>query len=191
MSGWTWKTSICFVVVRVWSIRYNHFHDQLVLTSSSDSRVILNNVASISSEPYGHLVEDDEVDDEDKLTKNKYVVLFILCWRHLMFTYSPYVDIFTLYWHIHLLVTLSSHCLVFLCFLLFLSYSLFSPSLLFPPLVLFSRFLPFLLYSSHLSFCAHILTCLSHLTSWCLPHLSLSILFSPVILFRHVYIFHI
>lgn len=54
----------------VWSVRYNHFHDQLVLTSSSDSRVILNNVASISSEPYGHLVEDDENEDENG-TKTK------------------------------------------------------------------------------------------------------------------------
>ncbi|KAK8780144.1 hypothetical protein V5799_018508 [Amblyomma americanum] len=44
----------------VWSVRYNHFHDQLVLTSSSDSRVILSRVASVSSEPFGHLVDDDE-----------------------------------------------------------------------------------------------------------------------------------
>ncbi|KAH6923323.1 hypothetical protein HPB50_027290 [Hyalomma asiaticum] len=44
----------------VWSVRYNHFHDQLVLTSSSDSRVILSRVASVSSEPFGHLVDDEE-----------------------------------------------------------------------------------------------------------------------------------
>jgi len=54
----------------VWTVRYNHFHDQLLLTSSSDSRVMLNNVASISSEPYGHLLddepEDDNEDDSDK-----------------------------------------------------------------------------------------------------------------------------
>lgn len=50
-------------------MRYNHFHDQLILTSSSDSRVILNNVASISSEPYGHLLEDEYEDDDDE--KNK------------------------------------------------------------------------------------------------------------------------
>ncbi|XP_071807807.1 EARP-interacting protein homolog [Asterias amurensis] len=48
----------------VWSVRYNQFHDQLVLTSSSDSRVILTNASSISSEPFGHL--DDEEDDSDK-----------------------------------------------------------------------------------------------------------------------------
>jgi len=50
---------------RVWTVRYNHFHDQLVLTSSSDSRVILSNVASISSEPYGHLLDDEPEDDNE------------------------------------------------------------------------------------------------------------------------------
>ena len=50
-------------------MRYNHFHDQLVLTSSSDSRVTLNNVASISSEPYGHLLEDENEDDDDEKDK--------------------------------------------------------------------------------------------------------------------------
>eukprot|EP00057_Strongylocentrotus_purpuratus_P001609 XP_001200158.2 PREDICTED: protein TSSC1 [Strongylocentrotus purpuratus] len=51
----------------VWSVRYNQFHDQLVLSSSSDSRVILTNASSISSEPFGHMDEDDddEEDDED------------------------------------------------------------------------------------------------------------------------------
>ena len=48
----------------VWSIRYNNFHDQLVLTSSSDSRVILSNIASLSSEPYGHLEDDEESEKE-------------------------------------------------------------------------------------------------------------------------------
>ncbi len=47
----------------VWSVRFNHFHDQLVLSSSSDSHVALSCLASISSEPYGQL--DDE-DDEEK-----------------------------------------------------------------------------------------------------------------------------
>ncbi|XP_072026211.1 EARP and GARP complex-interacting protein 1-like [Amphiura filiformis] len=49
----------------VWSVRYNHFHDQLVLTSSSDSRVILTNASSISSEPFGHLDDDDDDSDKD------------------------------------------------------------------------------------------------------------------------------
>ncbi|KAF6025699.1 TSSC1 [Bugula neritina] len=47
----------------VWSVRFNHFHDQLVLTASSDSRVVLNSVPSLSSEPYGKLVDD--IDDEE------------------------------------------------------------------------------------------------------------------------------
>ena len=48
-------------------MRFNHFHDQLVLTSSSDSRVILNNVVTLSSEPYGHLVEQDDDSDSDSV----------------------------------------------------------------------------------------------------------------------------
>ncbi|CAL1526948.1 unnamed protein product [Lymnaea stagnalis] len=56
----------------VWSVRYNHFHDQLVLTSSSDSRVILNSVVSLSSEPYGRLTEKDDTDDAENEGK-KYV----------------------------------------------------------------------------------------------------------------------
>ncbi|CAB3977676.1 TSSC1 isoform X1, partial [Paramuricea clavata] len=47
----------------VWRVRYNHFHDQLVLSSSSDSRVILNKIVSLSSEPFPHLDDDD--DDEE------------------------------------------------------------------------------------------------------------------------------
>ena len=59
-------------VFRVWSVRYNHFHDQLVLSSSSDSRVVLNNIVSLSSEPYGHLLENDDDSDEDK-DDNRYL----------------------------------------------------------------------------------------------------------------------
>ena len=44
----------------VWSARFNPFHDQLVLSCASDSRVVLYNKSSISSEPFGHLVDDDE-----------------------------------------------------------------------------------------------------------------------------------
>ena len=53
-------------VSRIWSIRFNHFHDQLMLTSSSDSRVILTNTSSISSEPFGQLAEEDENEDQDE-----------------------------------------------------------------------------------------------------------------------------
>ena len=48
----------------MWSVRYNHFHDQLILSSSSDSRVILLSIPSLSSEPYGHLDDDEDLDDE-------------------------------------------------------------------------------------------------------------------------------
>lgn len=44
----------------VWSTRFNPFHDQLVLSCASDSRVVLYNKSSISSEPFGHLVDDDD-----------------------------------------------------------------------------------------------------------------------------------
>ncbi|XP_020279315.1 protein TSSC1 [Pseudomyrmex gracilis] len=57
----------------VWNIRINRFHDQLVLTSSSDSRVILCNIASISSEPFGHIVsaEDESSQNEESCSKKK------------------------------------------------------------------------------------------------------------------------
>lgn len=59
----------------VWSVRYNHFHDQLVLTSSSDSRVMLSRIASISSEPFGHLVDDeDKADDQNKTCEKDGVI---------------------------------------------------------------------------------------------------------------------
>ncbi|XP_014221007.2 EARP-interacting protein homolog [Trichogramma pretiosum] len=55
----------------VWSIRINKFHDQLVLTSSSDSRVILSNVASISSEPFGQIVSEEDATMEETCSKEK------------------------------------------------------------------------------------------------------------------------
>lgn len=44
----------------VWSVRYNSFHDQLFLSSGSDSRVVLSSLATLSSEPYGHIVDEEE-----------------------------------------------------------------------------------------------------------------------------------
>ncbi|KAK6304264.1 hypothetical protein J4Q44_G00248500 [Coregonus suidteri] len=55
----------------VWSVRYNHSHDQLLLTGSSDSRVILSNMVSISSEPFGHLVDDDDLSDGEDNHQDK------------------------------------------------------------------------------------------------------------------------
>ena len=45
---------------RVWSVQFNLFHDQLVLSASSDSQVLLTRVASIASEPLQHMVEEGE-----------------------------------------------------------------------------------------------------------------------------------
>jgi hypothetical protein len=54
-------------------VKYNHFHDQLVLSSSSDSRVILNSVVSLSSEPYGNLADNDDDDSDDDKDLNRSV----------------------------------------------------------------------------------------------------------------------
>ena len=53
----------------VWSTRYNTYHDQLLLSAGSDSKVIMTSVASLSSEPYGALLDDDdgEVDGKTSL----------------------------------------------------------------------------------------------------------------------------
>lgn len=46
----------------IWSIRYNPFHDQLVLSGGSDARVALMRAQSIASEPFGQMgdFEDEE-----------------------------------------------------------------------------------------------------------------------------------
>jgi hypothetical protein len=36
--------------LRVWSIRYNAFHDRLVLSSGSDAKVLLSNAASLADD---------------------------------------------------------------------------------------------------------------------------------------------
>jgi len=64
------KTSSALLVIAqhshwIWSIKYNNFHDQLLLTSSSDSRVMLHNASSVSSEPAGHSSQSDDDDDDD------------------------------------------------------------------------------------------------------------------------------
>lgn len=47
----------------IWGVRYNPFHDQLVLTAGGDARVSLLRAQSIASEPYGRLGEEDGEDD--------------------------------------------------------------------------------------------------------------------------------
>lgn len=52
----------------MWRVRYNGFHDQLVLTAGSDSRVLLHCLPTISSEAKGNrqiLSDDDNNEDED------------------------------------------------------------------------------------------------------------------------------
>lgn len=53
----------------MWSARYNPFHDQLVLTCSSDNRVVLNSVPSLSSEPYktSNLSDENRSSSPEKL----------------------------------------------------------------------------------------------------------------------------
>ena len=52
---------INFYLVRVWSVRFNPHYDQLVLTSSSDSQVVLTRLSSIASEPVKVGEDDDTV----------------------------------------------------------------------------------------------------------------------------------
>ena len=49
----------------VWSVKYNPYHDQLILSSSSDGHVVLSSMASLSSEPHGHIIEDTEENEEE------------------------------------------------------------------------------------------------------------------------------
>ena len=58
----------------IWSIRINHFYDQLILTSSSDSRVILSNISSISSEPLGKLMSLEDIPMKETRVKEKFVI---------------------------------------------------------------------------------------------------------------------
>ena len=48
---------------RVWSVQFNLFHDQLLLTASSDSQVMLTRMASIASEPLRHIEEEEEEEE--------------------------------------------------------------------------------------------------------------------------------
>ncbi|KAM9616376.1 EARP and GARP complex-interacting protein 1 isoform X3 [Harpia harpyja] len=66
--------------MRVWNVRYNHSHDQLILTGSSDSRVILSNMVSISSEPFGHMVDDDELSDQEDQHQEEKIFVYRPFW---------------------------------------------------------------------------------------------------------------
>ncbi|KAL1518138.1 hypothetical protein ABEB36_001808 [Hypothenemus hampei] len=49
----------------VWSVRFNHYHDQLFLTASSDGQVLLSSAASVSSENNPD-IKGDSLDDARK-----------------------------------------------------------------------------------------------------------------------------
>jgi len=49
----------------IWALRYNPFHDQLVLSAGSDARVALMRLYSIASEPFGTIAEFEEEMAED------------------------------------------------------------------------------------------------------------------------------
>ncbi|XP_066155284.1 EARP and GARP complex-interacting protein 1 [Euwallacea fornicatus] len=44
----------------VWSVKFNYFHDQLILTASSDARVLVSSAASVSSENSDVNATEDE-----------------------------------------------------------------------------------------------------------------------------------
>ena len=71
----------------IWSVRYNLYHDQLILTCSSDCRVVLSRVSSFASQPFGHLLdtddtlnetdtlnEDDELANEQSINRNELIL---------------------------------------------------------------------------------------------------------------------
>lgn len=53
----------------VWSVKYNKFHDQLLLSSGTDSSVNLWSIVSISSAPLGELEDPVNEKEGDKLIK--------------------------------------------------------------------------------------------------------------------------
>jgi WD40 repeat protein len=55
----------------VWSVRYNHFHDQLLLSSGSDSKVCLHNVTSLSSDLFSHVESSESGEDALQCTKKE------------------------------------------------------------------------------------------------------------------------
>lgn len=55
----------------VWSVRYNLYHDQLILTCSSDCRVVLSRVSSFASQPFGHLLDTDDTMNESTLNEDE------------------------------------------------------------------------------------------------------------------------
>lgn len=70
--GNLWLLFLICYPYRVWCVRFNPFHDQLLLSASSDARVLLSSAASVSSE-YGN----DLNINEELETKQMFVMLSI------------------------------------------------------------------------------------------------------------------
>ena len=52
----------------VYAARFNHYHDQLILSSSSDYQVALSNAGTISSVLYAQIEDEDEDEDVETNT---------------------------------------------------------------------------------------------------------------------------
>lgn len=46
---------------RIWNVRFNFFHDQLILSSSSDCKVLLTCAGSVSSEATNEDADKDNM----------------------------------------------------------------------------------------------------------------------------------
>lgn len=69
----------------MWCVRYNPFHDQLLLTASSDARVLLSSAASVSSENYNN-------DDEDATEAKQMYLLALFIISYLIQKYFRLAD---------------------------------------------------------------------------------------------------
>nr|ADD38232.1 Protein TSSC1 [Lepeophtheirus salmonis] len=61
----------------IWSIQFNQYHDQLILTGGSDALVAVSALSSLSSEPYlttTHSGSDDDQLEEDESSLNSSII---------------------------------------------------------------------------------------------------------------------
>jgi len=80
----TRKANVCLKTISnhshwVWSVRYNTFHDQLLLTCSSDNRVVLSSIPSLSSEPFKTIIDDDNqepLDTKQQIEPDKVIKVY-------------------------------------------------------------------------------------------------------------------
>lgn len=72
------KLLLIFYAKRVWCVRFNPFHDQLLLSASSDARVLISSAASVSSENNADLSHDEEIEAKQMYLDdfNKVILLY-------------------------------------------------------------------------------------------------------------------